>query len=114
MTKEEARLKALVKKLEKRAEEAEARYNALVAEIKEAHKEAQKTLKEAEEALRASEEESQRVQEETERELAWWDSVKNLPLEERVREICKHHHSHEADRPQGTEEALNLFPMGKA
>lgn len=111
---EEARLKALVEKLEKRAEEAEARYNALMAEAEKEHKEAEKTLREAEESLREAEIETQRVHEETEREIAWWNSVKDLPLEERVREICKHHQSPETDSPQGRGEALSFFPMGEA
>lgn len=104
---EEARLKALVEKLEKRAEEAEARYNALMAEAEKEHKE-------AEESLREAEIETQRVHEEAEREIAWWNSVKDLPLEERVREICKHHQSPETDSPQGRGEALSFFPMGEA
>lgn len=75
-----------------------------------AHEELEEARREAEKAHQ----EALRAQEETERELAWWDSVKNLPQEERVREICKHHQNHEADSSLEKWEALSFFPLGEA
>ena len=57
-------------------------------------------------------EEALRAQEHLKREEAWWDSVKNLPPKERVREIFKHHERHGEKRTP--EDRLTFFPMGEA
>lgn len=119
---EETRLKALLEKLEGINERGRVKYEAIleesnkvIEESRRARREAEEARRELEEARREAEREHQetlRVHEETQKELEWWESVKALPLEERVREICNHYGGQREEI--ALEDRLNLFPWGEA
>lgn len=112
----------LLKELEKKRTEREE----LLKELEEArlevireraYTETRKASKKLEEARKKAEITRQKALRErayTERELAWWDSVKDLPPRERVREICKHHHRWEGASPDLDSSPISLFPLGEA
>lgn len=122
--KEDTRLKAILDKIEEVAEKYEAKYkdkyySILLEESRRARRELEEARREAERVHQ----ETLRVHEETERELAWWDSVKRLPPEERLREIRRYYGEVIRDTEsrhgrsiglQSLEDTFKLFPLGEA
>ena len=125
---EETRLKAILDKIEGVTEKYEAKYKEKYYSIllEKAKREAEEARIEAEEARIEAErarQEALRTHEETEIELAWWDSVKRLPPEERLREIRRYYGEVIRDIEsrhgrsiglQSLEDTFKLFPLGEA
>lgn len=118
---EETRLKAILDKIEGVAEKYEAKYKEKYYSIllEEAKREAEEARIEAEIARQ----EALRTHEETEREITWWNSVKNLPPNERIREIHRYYGEVIRDTEsrhgksiglQSLEDTFKLFPLGEA
>lgn len=72
-------------------------------------------LEKAKRDLEESRREREIFHEFLEREEAWWDSVKDLPHKELVREISKHHRqSQETPNEASSGLVISFFPMGEA